>query len=1029
MDGHRLPGRLLAQILTLALLAGLLAVLPATRAAADHGPTVRISDAYTGSSPTLGTPCPCDEGDDGTTTFRFDVTLTETTVPRVTTVEVDYVTVDGEATVGDDDYEATEGTLSFPPGVSARTIEVTVNGDTAVEVDESFLVVLTDVGPAAHVGDSTGVGVIADDDATGELPTFSIADASASEDAGTMTFTVTLTRPAGTETDVYEVDVTTSDGTATASMLPPLLTDDYEAFSGTVTFAANDTSETFDVQVNDDEVYEGDETFAATLSGNDTGTSISDGRATGTIIEDEAVPAVSIGDANELENADDELEFTISMTPAAAFEVTVDWATQDQTATLADGDYAAADGTVTFAPGETSTTVTVDQTGDANIEPNEVVAVVLSDPSSGATIADGTGEGTITNDDSGNRSLEILGASVVEGDTASRPLAFTLRLNGYSDEPIEVGFETRTVSSSSGASPSGPGQDFQPVSGRSITIPAGTRSVTTPVDVLGDLRDESDEILLGRLASVTGPAVVVGGDTATGTITDDDPGISVDDASVTEGDDGETTLTFKVRTSSAPADDVTVAYATTDGSATAGSDYTETTGTATIPAGATSTTIDVPVLGDTTYEVDETLTLTLSDPSDGVLDDSTGRGTILDDDEPTPTVDGGPDRTLDTEQVATFRAAVTGGAGDATVTWDFDDGTPVRTGTRVTHRFTRTGAFDVTVTAAGSAGSDSDTVAVTVVDTGRVVRRSGEDRVATSVAAARAHWTTASTVLLATSQNFPDALAASALAGVHDAPVVLTPPDRVPDQVLDLLADLDTTRVRILGGPAAVSESAEAQLRDAGLQVTRVEGADRFATAAAVARLVGAPAGRAVVALGDHSVPSRAWPDALSAGTYAAGPIRMPVLLTRPDRVPQVTLDTLRDLGVGNVDLLGGTAAISVEVERQLEDAGVRVTRVAGDTRYGTSAAVAQRVLGTLPAGSVRLVFATGEAFPDGLAAGALAARLGAPVLLVQPGAVPAEVGRLVDDHADRFDEADLLGGTVAIADRVRTELVELMGG
>lgn len=1026
-------GRLTAHALVLALLATLLVVLPATRAGALHGPTANISDAYTGGTPiTAGTLCPCDEGDSGTTAFHFDVTLEETGLPRLTTVTVDWTTADGpgvnDARAADNDYEGADGTLSFPPGVSTQTIDVTVNGDTKVEGSERFDVVLTDVSVDAHLGDDTGIGVIADDDATGDLPTFSIADASADEDAGTMTFTVSLTRPAGTETTSYEVGVATSDGTATATPLPILVPEgDYEAFDGTLTFGSGVTTQTFDVQINDDNVFEGNETFTATLSGNDTGTSIGDGTATGTIVEDEPVPALSISDDAELEDDPDEnLEFTISLNTATAVPVSVDWTTEDASATLADSDYTAANGTVTFAPGDTSETVEVDQTADANIEADEVVQVVLSNPTGGATIADGTGDGTILNDDTGARTVDILDASVAEGDTGTTPLNFTIRLNGYSTEAISVQFQTLNVTATDGAAPSGAEQDYQPVTSRTVTVPAGTRSVTTPVTVIGDTRDEGNERFLGRITMASGPGTIGDGN-ATGTILDDDPKITIDDASVAEGDEGETPMVFTIRTSAAPAGDLTVDYATADGAAKAGSDYAATSGTATIAAGKTSTTFEVPVTGDTTFEGSENFTVTLSNPSNGALADALAIGTIIDDDGALPTVNGGADRTLDTEEVATFTATVTGGTGEAAVTWDFGDGSPEQTGRSVTHRYTRVGSFTVTVTAADPAGSDTDTVAVTVVETGVVTRRSGDDRVATSVAAARAHWSTAPTVLLATSLNFPDALAASALAGMDGAPLVLTPPDRVPDTVLDLLDDLSTTRVRILGGTAAVSQAVEDQLRDADLQVSRVQGADRFATAAAVAGVVRAPARRAVVALGDHPVPSRAWPDALSAGTYAASGVRIPVLLTRPDAVPQATMDALSDLRVTNVDLLGGTAAISAAVQQQLEEAGITVTRVAGETRYGTSVAVAQRVLATLPAGSIPLVFATGEAFPDGLAAGGLAGRLGAPVVLVQPGAVPAEVAAFLTGAAHRFDDADLLGGTTAIAESVRTELATRM--
>lgn len=115
--------------------------------------------------------------------------------------------------------------------------------------------------------------------------------------------------------------------------------------------------------------------------------------------------------------------------------------------------------------------------------------------------------------------------------------------------------------------------------------------------------------------------------------TDGGANFSISDATLDpEGDNGEQNLDFTIELSAAQENDVTVDYVTADGTATAGTDYTETTGTATIPAGDTSVTVSVPVQGDLDLEDDETFTVTLSNPSEGVILDAEATGTIVDDD-------------------------------------------------------------------------------------------------------------------------------------------------------------------------------------------------------------------------------------------------------------------------------------------------------------------------------------------------------------------------------------------------------------
>ena len=118
----------------------------------------------------------------------------------------------------------------------------------------------------------------------------------------------------------------------------------------------------------------------------------------------------------------------------------------------------------------------------------------------------------------------------------------------------------------------------------------------------------------------------------TGTIMNDDPDLKINDVRINEGNSGTSMATFTVSLTSASTSDVSVHYATADGTATAGSDYTATSGTVTIPAGSTSAHVQVPILGDTAVEPDETFFVNLTNPVNGSITDGQGQGTILNDD-------------------------------------------------------------------------------------------------------------------------------------------------------------------------------------------------------------------------------------------------------------------------------------------------------------------------------------------------------------------------------------------------------------
>jgi hypothetical protein len=266
---------------------------------------------------------------------------------------------------------------------------VTINGDTAVEANETFGVNLSSpVG--ATLFDSQGIGTILNDDG----PTLSVADVAVSEgNSGTklMTFTVKLT-PAAAGAVTYSIGTGTGTGSATVGT-------DYVASSlGNQSIPAGQTSKTFAVTINGDTAVEGNETFGVNL-GSVTGATALDGNAIGYILNDDG-PTLSVGDVTISEgNSGTKLAtFTVSLSQVSASPVTYTIATANGTAT-AGSDYVASTLTgQSIAAGLTSKTFTVTINGDTAVEGNETFAVNLS-AAVGATIADSQAIGTISNDD------------------------------------------------------------------------------------------------------------------------------------------------------------------------------------------------------------------------------------------------------------------------------------------------------------------------------------------------------------------------------------------------------------------------------------------------------------------------------------------------------------------------------------------------------------------------------------------------------------------------------------------------------
>lgn len=222
--------------------------------------------------------------------------------------------------------------------------------------------------------------------------------------------------------------------------------------------------------------------------------------------------------------------------------------------------------------------------------------------------------------------------SVVEGDTGNQSVTLTVTLDAH-EQPVSVNYATATPTSGE-ANPASAGSDYVFTSG-TLTFAAGENSKTFTVQVLGDVLDEADDRFYVELSGATN--ATIGQSRAVITIQDDDPlpTISIEDAAQVEGNANTANLLFTVRLSVLSGRAVSVNYASSNGTAAAGGDYSAVQGTLTIPAGQLTATIAVPIHGDLTLETSETFFLSLSDPLNATLLRDQATGIIQTDDLPT----------------------------------------------------------------------------------------------------------------------------------------------------------------------------------------------------------------------------------------------------------------------------------------------------------------------------------------------------------------------------------------------------------
>ena len=309
-----------------------------------------------------------------------------------------------------------------------------------------------------------------------------------------------------------------------------------------------------------------------------------------------------------------------------------------------------------------------------------------------------------------------------------------------------------------------------------------------------------------------------------------------------------------------------------------------------------------------------------------------------------------------------------------------------------------------------------------------LVRAAGEDRYATAAEASRLAFPNPAlvdVVLLATGENYPDALAGGPLAAREHAPLLLTPRVGLDDATARELDRLDPSRVLLLGGTAALSDTVASQLASLGFEVDRAQGQDRYETAATIA--LGEPgstwrawnsAGVVYLATGEN------FPDALPGGAAAAAN-GAPLLLTGRFALPASTRAALQALRPSQVVLLGGPTAIDEAVADQVGALGMTVHRAAGQSRYETAIAALCPTDQLCHVDTRFAVVTTGEGFADALGGSAVAAALRAPLILVpRTGEVPPVVARNLEIIAP--EQMVVLGGPFPVAPDMATRVAAL---
>jgi putative cell wall-binding protein len=285
-------------------------------------------------------------------------------------------------------------------------------------------------------------------------------------------------------------------------------------------------------------------------------------------------------------------------------------------------------------------------------------------------------------------------------------------------------------------------------------------------------------------------------------------------------------------------------------------------------------------------------------------------------------------------------------------------------------------------------------------------------------------------VILARDDEFADAMAAVPLSKYLNAPILMTDSKKLDDRAFAEMQRLGVTNVYIVGGPGAISEDVENQLKDH-YAVTRIFGRDRYDTAVEISKYVGIEATHTVYIANGYAIP-----DAVAASAFAAEQ-GSPILLTGKDQIPTSTLDALANLNASNVVLLGGTGVISPQVKDALSAKYV-VKQWGGNDRYDTQNIIFQNLLNTqtqtpqsplyFASGLVRQDdVSSGKPHADALLTAALAAKTGGFVAMVPQSNLPSSLNFFLLFNKGYISKAGIVGNNSGVSSDIEQEIQQML--
>lgn len=281
------------------------------------------------------------------------------------------------------------------------------------------------------------------------------------------------------------------------------------------------------------------------------------------------------------------------------------------------------------------------------------------------------------------------------------------------------------------------------------------------------------------------------------------------------------------------------------------------------------------------------------------------------------------------------------------------------------------------------------------------LRISGNDRYETAIKISQNSWQTSEYVVLASGEDFPDALCAAPLAKRYNAPILLSPKYNMDSGTLEEIKRLNTKNIYIIGGTGAIPKSTEDMLVSMGIKCTRLGGKDRYDTSLIIAEKLG-DINTVFIASGDD------FPDAISVAAISSIK-NVPIILSSKSTITPECEKFINSYKIQKKYIIGGTGAIDDSVFNKVSNA----ERVYGDDRYETNVAVIKRFYNEYNFNNVYT--ASGGNFPDALSGSAAAAMTNSPLFLVSKDTTPF-IREYIRSVKTGIQNVIILGGSQALS-------------